>query len=411
MRRRKSRAWQSVLMILVALLVVFYVGYQAYRSIYTGVETELAVIHSVYESVETEGLVYRTETVIPATDVGEPYYSIDNGTRVAKDSVIASIYNDPNSGRIEQQMAEIDEQIAAFKAIEADAGSGRLMADSIDKQTSETLLDIITQTEMGALSEVSSLQFDVLSLLSKKALVTNKAVDFSAKITELEQEKRELKNSYTSPTSKIKAPVAGYFADSVDGYEAVLDVEDVFNLSPEELERQMTREPQTDVQACGKIVSGYEWFLACVVPETYYSVLYEGRNLFIRMSFVMDESIPVTVSHINRGDRTDDKMTVVFRCDQMSAELTTIRKESVEIQLVEHSGLKVPKDAIVFNEKKEPGVFVRSGNVVSFRRIEQQYGKPADYVICEIIEEDGYLKMYDDIIVGGRDLYDGKIIR
>jgi hypothetical protein len=94
----------------------------------------------------------------------------------------------------------------------------------------------------------------------------------------------------------------------------------------------------------------------------------------------------------------------------MNAELATIRKESVEIQLVEHTGMKVPKRAIVVQDE-ETGVFVRSGNVVAFRKIKQSYSEPADYVICEIVEEDGYLRLYDDIIVGGRDLYDGKIIR
>ena len=117
----------------------------------------------------------------------------------------------------------------------------------------------------------------------------------------------------------------------------------------------------------------------------------------------------MTVYACNKDNKGN--MAVVFRCDRMSAELSTIRKESVEIQLVEHTGLKVPKDAIVVNEDQQVGVYIRSGNVVAFRKIEQQYSQPADYAICKIINEDGYLQMYDDIIVGGRDLYDGKIIR
>ena len=103
-------------------------------------------------------------------------------------------------------------------------------------------------------------------------------------------------------------------------------------------------------------------------------------------------------------------MAVVFRCDQMSAELSTIRKEALEIQLVEHTGLKVPKQAIVVDENQQVGVYIRSGNVVAFRKIEQLYSQPADYVVCRVVNEDGYLEMYDDIIVNGRDLYDGKII-
>ena len=57
------------------------------------------------------------------------------------------------------------------------------------------------------------------------------------------------------------------------------------------------------------------------------------------------------------------------------------------------------------------GVSANHTDVVAFRKIKQKFSQPADYAICEIVDEEGYLQMYDDIIVGGRDLYDGKIIR
>lgn len=408
MRKRKNKGWQTIVTTLLVCAVLFYVGYQAYRSVYSGINTELAVVHSVYESIETEGLVYRTETLVPAVTDGEPYYAIENGTRVAKNSVIASVYADADSGRIEQQIAEIEAQIAAFKAIKADAESGRLSLDIINEQTANALLQLISTTEGGNLIGASDYAFTILSLLSKKSLVTGKDVDLPAKIQELEAEKAELKSLYQKPTSNIKAPVAGYFADKVDGYETVLSTNDLAKLTTSVLQETMNTPPQTDISACGKIVSGYEWYMACTVPDSYYNMLSVGRTLSLRMSLVLDESVPVTVYACNKDNKGN--MAVVFRCDRMSAELSTIRKESVEIQLVEHTGLKVPKDAIVVNEDQQVGVYIRSGNVVAFRKIEQQYSQPADYAICKIINEDGYLQMYDDIIVGGRDLYDGKII-
>lgn len=408
MRKRKNKGWQTVVTLFLVGAVLFYVGYQAYRSIYSGIDTELAVMHSVYESIETEGLIYRTETLVPDVTGGEPYYAVENGTRVAKNSVIASVYTDSESGRIEQQIAEIDAQIAAFKTIKADAESGRLSLDVINEQTSDTLLQLISGTEIGSLSEMSNYSFTILSLLSKKALVTGKDVDLLAKIQELESKRAELKALYQKPTSKVKAPVAGYFADRVDGYETVLSTDGLSKLTTASLAEDMSREPNSDISACGKIVSGYEWYMACTVPDSYYNALNVGRTLSLRMSLVLDESIPVTVYACNKDNK--GQMAVVFRCDRMSAELSTIRMESVEIQLVEHIGLKVPKDAIVVNEKHQAGVYIRSGNVVAFRKIEQQYSQPADYVVCKVVNEDGYLQMYDDIIVGGRDLYDGKII-
>ena len=409
MRKRRNKGWQTIASMALVFAVLFYVGYQAYRSIYSGIETELAVVHSVYESIETDGLVYRTETLIPAVTKGEPYYAIENGTRVAKNSVIASVYTDAESGRIEQQIAEIDAQISAFKSMKADAESGRLSLDVINEQAADAFLQLISESEIGDLSNMSDYSFTILALLSKKAMVTGKEVDILSKIQELEQKKSELKALYQSPTSKIKAPVAGYFADSVDGYETILATDDLEKLTTTALKESMSLKPQSDVSACGKIVSGYEWYMACTVPDSYYNALSVGRSLSIKMSLVMDESIPVTVYACNKDNKGN--MAVVFRCDRMSAELSTIRKESVEIQLVEHTGLKVPKDAIVVNEEQQAGVYIRSGNVVAFRKIEQQYSQPADYVICKMVNKDGYLQMYDDIIVGGRDLYDGKIIR
>lgn len=408
MQKRKNKGWRTVITLCLACTVLFYIGYQAYRSIYSSIDTELAVMHSVYESIEAEGLVYRTETVISAVTDGEPYFAVENGTRVAKNSVIASVYDDAESGRIEQQIAEIEAQISAFKTIKADAESGRLTLDAINQQTSDALLNLIADTELGNLSEVSDNAFNILSLLSKKALVTGKEVDLPAKIQQLEQKKAEMKTSYRKAISKVQAPVAGYFADSVDGYEALLTVDALTDLTPVALEEDMNLQPDTAISACGKIVSGYEWYMACILPDSYYNVLSVDRSLTLRMSLVLDESIPVTVYSCKKDNKGN--MAVVFRCDRMSAELSTIRKEAVEIQLVEHTGLKVPKDAIVVNDQQQAGVYIRSGNVVAFRKIEQQYSQPADYAICKIINEDGYLQMYDDIIVGGRDLYDGKII-
>lgn len=408
MRKHKANGFRTIVTAVLVLAILGYVGYQAYRSIYSDVTTELAVSHSVFEAIETEGLVYRSETVIPAVKSGEPYYTIENGTRVAKNSVIASVYANADSGRIDQQIEEIDNQIAAFRTIMADAGSGRLSLSMINEQSKKVLLDLVHNSDAGLLNDVDGYSFDILSLISKKALVTGNEVDFSAKIKELEQTKAKLKQTYQKPISKVSAPVAGYFADRVDGLEGELGVDGLSKLTTDTLAAQMALQPQSDISACGKIVSGYEWYMACIVPDTYYNVLGVGRTLTVRMSFVLDESIPVTVYACNKDNKGN--MAVVFRCDQMSAELSTIRKEAVEIQLVEHTGLKVPKQAIVVDENQQVGVYIRSGNVVAFRKIEQLYSQPADYVVCRVVNEDGYLEMYDDIIVNGRDLYDGKII-
>ena len=366
-------------------------------------------MHSVYESIDAEGIVYRTETVVKDAGKGHAYFNIENGNRVARQSVIAAVYNDAVSGHIQQQVEEIDAQIEALKAIQADAGSNRLTLSMIKDQTENALYRLILDTESGNFEEMDTAQFDLLSLLSKEQMITGKKVDFSKKIEELKAKRKELKANYHEPTSTIYAPVAGYFVDDTDGFEGKVDADALKSLTVSELQKSLDKTAKKDKSACGKIVSGYEWYMACVLPDRYYNVLGAGKKLSLRMSFVLDEAVPATVHACNKDN--NGNIAVVFRCDYMSAELSTIRKESVQIQLVEHNGLKVPKRAIVIDENQQAGVYVRVGNVASFRKIKQVFSEPADYVICELVEdEDGYLRMYDDIIVGGRGMHDGKIV-
>lgn len=409
MRRKKQNRWRTLSIFLLVLVAIAYVGYQGFRGVFSGIETEMAVVHSVYESIDAEGLVFRSETVIPTTKKGHIYFTVDNGTRVAKKNMIAAVYDDVNSGHIEEQIDEIDRQIEELNALQVDAGSNRLTLSMINAQTENALYSLIQDSETGNFENMSTTAFDLLSLLSKEQLVTGKDVDFSDKIAQLKNEKKELKAIYQAPKSKIYAPVAGYFVDQTDGFEESLNTEKLKDLTTKELKKLLQKEPVSDDSLCGKIVSGYEWYMACILPDRYYNELGVGKDLALRMPFVLDEMIPATVYSCKKDN--DGQISVVFRCDNMSAELSTIRNEKVEILLKEHVGLKVPKRAVVIDDDQQAGVYVRVGNVASFRKINQLYSEAADYVICEQVEEDkSYLRLYDDIIVEGKGLYDGKIV-
>lgn len=405
--------WQAILTIVLVIGVLVYLAFQVYRSVFSGVDTEMAVVHSVYDSIDAEGLIYRSEKLVSNPKSGYPYFVVSNGTRVAKDSKIASVYSDANSGQIGQEIESIDEQIAIYKDIMADSSANRMTLESVNEQTFDVVTRLVRNTETGNFLNVGSSQVDILSLLSKKQGITGKSIDFTAKIKELEKEKANLKAKYRSPKQTVKAPVAGYFSNEVDGFESKLKTEDLSSLTVEKLNNNLKMDVEASGSYCGKIVSGYEWYIACVLPERYYDSLGKGTSLSLKMSFVLDAAVPVTVAQDCKKDGKGN-MVVVFRCDYMSPELATVRKEPIQIQLKEYTGLKVPKRAIVFNEDDEQGVYIRSGNVVSFRKIEQIFSEPADYVICRDTTEDptkrDYLRMYDDIIVGGKDLYDGKII-
>lgn len=407
-RRKSNSIPGKLLTFLLVVILLVYVGYQAYRSIFSSVETEMATVHSVYESIDTKGFVFRDEILMKPVTGGYTYYFIENGTRVAKNSAIAAVYSGQNHGRIKEQMEKIDQQIDALRTIAADGSSGRITLDLLNEQLDDAVYNLINETDVGVFSDMEDIKSSLLSLLSKRYLVTGEAVDFTDKIARLENKKASLNNSFQSAKSVIYAPAAGYFANKIDGFENVVEIDKLTQLTVKDLNSYLAMEVPSSAPSGGKIVSGYEWYMGCVVPDSYYNILGVGNTLSVRMSFVTDEEIPVTVYSCKKDNQGN--LAVIFRCDYMSEELSTIRSESVQIQLVRHTGLKVSKQAIILDENQQAGVYVRSGNVAVFKKIKQEFSEPADYVICEEVDESGYLKMYDDVIVGGRGLYDGKII-
>ena len=405
---KKGRA-QRLIAWSVTLLLLLYAGYQIYRALVGRIGTEQVNTYSVYESIDATGIIFRSETVIAPVNSGSLYYTVENGTRVAKDSLIAQIYQSEQDGLLEQQITALDAQITTLRTIQADRSSSHLTLDILNTQLTAVLDEMIAAADGGVFEQISATRSRLLSLLSKKQLVTGGTVDLTDALSRLEEEKKQLEKSYHRPTGTLKAPVAGYFADKTDGYEDLLGSVEADKVTVQQIDDWLALAPPTPAASSGKIVSGYEWYFACNVPDSYYNTLSVGRELSLRMAFVTDDDIPVTVTAVDRA--TDGRMAVVFRCAYMSQALSTVRREDVQIQLVRHTGLRVPKRAIVIGEDMQAGVYVLSGNMVRFRKIEQQFSEPADYVICTQTDEAGYLHLYDDVIVEGKGLYDGKIIR
>ena len=86
-----------------------------------------------------------------------------------------------------------------------------------------------------------------------------------------------------------------------------------------------------------------------------------------------------------------------------------------------YSGLRVSSKALRFkstgNEAPDgtldsssvTGVYVVTGMTARFVPVNIVYSNEG-YAICEASKEDGSLKLYDEIIVKGKNIYDGKII-
>ena len=148
------------------------------------------------------------------------------------------------------------------------------------------------------------------------------------------------------------------------------------------------------------------------------------------MPFAASGTIPAKVVAINQKDRQSDA-AVVLECNYMNNELSKVRKETVQIAVNTHSGIMVNKKAIhvepvmkviddgtgrqIKQEVSVQGVYVLYGSELVFKEI-VPLSTYSTFVICdpnpgEDATFDGEtVQLYDEVVVGGTDLYDGKIV-
>lgn len=397
--------------LLISLVLLAYVFLQLYPMIYSPIVTETVYTYSAYETINADCIAIRSETPVPLNASQYVFYTVQNGSRVSSGGTIAEFYASKEDALHKQQIDAIDAEIADLQEIQSLGVSGVAGLDILNTQIDRAMTELVSSGDAAVFSENVSLRQRLVGFLNKKQMVTGKNSDFSERIANLQTQRNALAAAFKPSSGVIRSPVAGYFVNTVDGLEGVLKADTAISMTTDNVRTAIgtpLMSGNTSAYA-GKIVSDYTWYLACVVPGSYASTLAAGKALHIRLPFVTDEQIPVTVAACNRD--SNGELAVIFECVNMSEALSSIRQEHMEILLVEHTGLRVPKKAITTNAAQEVGVYIRSGDIVRFRKIEQEYSDAADYVICPEKQESGYLSLYDDIITEGRDLYDGKLIR
>ena len=88
--------------------------------------------------------------------------------------------------------------------------------------------------------------------------------------------------------------------------------------------------------------------------------------------------------------------------------LSSARRQPVEIVTKTYSGYRVSKDAIRYVDNVV-GVYVLKGKIVTFSAVDIVYSAD-EYVIIKAAEGSS-LVANDDVVIAGRDLYDGKIVK
>lgn len=401
-----KKSYRNILKAAIAVFILSFIIAQVYHSLYNPFSTESAAYYSTYDGVSFTGVSIRSENVLSAGTGGVVSFAAESGQRVSKNSVIANVYATSEEAQAASRVSEIDQQISELQNL---SGSGGTSADltSLEDKIFDGYVNLLSDASEDSFGEVDGLASNLLTLLNKKQVAIGKSSDFNALIASLESERSSLSAAGIRSSGTITTPNSGYFVSSVDGLEEQLTPETAMSLTPEKLDN-LTADSSITSNAAGKVVSDYEWYIAANVSTENALRFTEGSSLTLKTDLSSMPELPVTVTAVNYAD-DDSGATVIFACKYMNSELSSVRKQPLTAVLKSYSGLRISTKAVRVVDGQK-GVYVVSGSTAKFKQVDIIYTS-GGYCICSMDSSDSSsLGLYDEVIVKGKNLYDGKVV-
>lgn len=418
----------KILMTLVTLALLAYFGIQGYNYFSDPLTTTLAYSYQVEDSISLSGYVVRQEQVLPDDSSGLLRLRREEGERISRGGVVASVYADQPSLDRQTEISALETRIEQLQYAQDAAGSSEVSM-KLDTQIMQNILEYRKCLAAGRLAKAETCGGQLRALVLKRDYTYSENEDFSGRIEKLQSQLKELKAQAAGSVQTITAPVSGLYSAVVDGYENVLTPENLTDMTPSQL--SAVRADSTVSSGVGKLILGDSWYYAAAVSVGDAKELKEesdalqkaGKALTLRFAKNVERDLPVTVSHI--GAEENGRCVVVFEGKSYLPQLTLLRQQSAQVVWDSVEGIRVPKEALRIDirtaenedgtttESRVTGVYCLVGMEARFKPVEILHNGSGFLLVRSAAPADREnlrLRPGDEVIITANELFDGKVI-
>lgn len=406
MKISKARA-KNIFLAVVGVCIILYFVYQVIQMNSNPYQTELALEREIKNVVSTEAFVVRDEEYITADNTSGTVVSIaEDGKRVASGDSVAVVFQSADSASAYVRINELEKEIDYYNQLKNRVGIGTNAPSSYNALINDACINFIST----ARGEIDSEYFDALTdfrdAVTTRQLAVGTQLSVDAKLAELEAELVSLQSKATGYKT-IASPNSGYYIGSVDGYENAISYDEATKVDCETINNLLSSQKQnTSKNVMGKLVDEFNWYLLCTVPYNDSGDIAVGKTVSVNVPNTAVGIIKCSV--IYKGDKEDDSVAVVLKCNIMNRDVANLRMERIEIITDEYTGIRINNKAIREIDGVK-GVYVQRGNIISFKKI-NILSSSEDYSVIEKVDDSSYVRQYDTIITEGVDLYEGKVV-
>jgi len=398
-----------------SVLLIAYIVYHLVSSFSSDIETLATDLVTVSETYAAEAYIFRDEELLYSEVGGNVNYLCNDGTKIAKSTAVAQIYQNGDSESSQAQLSDLENQIAILEDSNPAKDSAISDSSSVDAQIESLYYTIRNKINDGDLDYVFRRKDELLTLLNKRQMIINPDNDFDDIIEELRNEKSVITSTFGGVSESVYNESSGYFYSEVDGYEEIFSASRVDSFTMDEFYSLIEEQPSAKVaSAVAKVATSYEWYIACEIPSVHQQYYFVGSSYDISFPYSGGKILPMELHRIVT-DSDSDNVILIFKTGHVPVDFNFLRKQSVEIVQQSYTGYRVPVSAVRMVEQRQ-GVYIKNGNLVEFREIVPLVEIDGYFIVEEQNKQDDpefekKLGMFDLVIVKGKNLYENKIIQ
>ena len=410
--KRKKMSGIKAASIVLAVAVILYLVAAVFVSVHNNLSTTVARGGSVRETVRTTGYIFREQSIITSPYSGYLECIVTEGERVKEGQILGYIYETEPDAAIMEEIKNLHKKIRS-RGLDTENSVYMSSSATAEKRISELSREMSDMRRFGDLRGIEKMIEEINSLVLSK----QSGVDSQGSASTKEQMKAEL-NSLLAKAGgghEIVASAGGVFSTRIDGLEDELSYDNAMTVTPAYLEALSAEEEEiseiiTAGQPICKIVNNYNWYFAAVMDEKDAEHIKEGQSIQMELFELSNTAIKGTVRRIS--DVEGGNCAVVISTNRYADGVYSSSQVGADIILVSSSGIKLPTQCLHVKDGVT-GVYVLRLDVARFVPVNVRYRNDEWTIVDSVDPQNGgaKLQIYDEVIVSGRNLEDGKIIR
>ena len=391
--------------LLALALVSVYIIVQCFVIFHRSYKTETAIKYTLAESITLDGVVaFDSVDVAGSGDLG---YLVQDGERVTNGTVVAEVYTDDSQGLQRERLDRLERTITLLTKSQNSTGSDLSVLTNQTKQALYNLLDKINTAQYSGITDAE----DTFLLAQNRLQVsTGQTAGFADTIAALQVEYDSIK-AQLDALQTITATTNGYFSSTAASPAIAADRQALDDADPATLQKMLADGfPAAATDRAGQITTGFSWKFYAVCDLDTAARFDNISSVKISVPGKQNTPLSATVEEVTL-DKDNGLAKIVLQCQTINAEVLSFGQETAQIDLKTYEGIRIDKEALHIVDGQR-GVDVKYGNLQRFLKITTLYENDSYILIPENgkIGTDNEVRLYDEIIVQGTNLQDGKLL-